>query len=73
MEEKDFHWDLVGILPAVLVPAYSSPADPEAFAGTTGSLYSTFFGLSYMIPSVISGFFGGEIQSGIRGYIIPAA
>lgn len=61
---------LVGILSAVLVLTYSSLADPEAFAGTTGSFYAVFVGLFYMIPSVIGGFFGGEIQSSIRGYMV---
>lgn len=61
---------LVGIISAVLVLAYSSLADPEAFVGTSGSLYPAFFGLSYMIPSVIGGSFGGEIQSSIRGHMV---
>lgn len=60
---------LAGILSAVMILAYASLAHPEAFAGTTGSHYAVIIGLSYMIPSVIGGFFGGEIQGSIRGYI----
>ena len=61
---------LVGILSTVLVLAYASLAHPEAFAGTTGSLYAVYLGLFYMIPSLIGGFIGGEIQSSIRGHIV---
>ena len=60
---------LVGIISAVLVLTYSSLADPEAFAGTTGSLYAVFIGLFYMIPSVIGGFFGGELEKRISGHM----
>lgn len=61
---------LAGILSAILVLAYSSLAHPEAFAGTSGSLYAIYIGLFYMIPSVVGGFFGGEIQGSIRGYMV---
>ena len=62
-----------GIVSAVLILAYASLTNPAAFAGTTGSLYVMIIGINYMVPSVIGGFVGGEIQNGIRGYIVQTA
>lgn len=64
---------IMGIVSAVLILATASLMNPESFAGTSGSLHAAYIGLFYMIPSVIGGFFGGEIQSGIRGHIIHTA
>ncbi|WAI00247.1 hypothetical protein [Methanogenium organophilum] len=64
---------ITGIISAVLILAYASLANPEAFSGTNGSLYAAFIGLIYIIPSIIGGFFGGEIQSGIRGNIVQTS
>lgn len=60
----------IGIVSTFLVLAYASLVNPAAFAGTAGSLHVVFIGFFYMIPSVIGGFVGGEIQNGIHGYII---
>lgn len=60
---------LTGVVSAILILTYISLADPGLFTETTESLYAVTIGINYLIPSVIGGFVGGEIQSSIRGHL----